>query len=63
MTGGTYYQAATTADDLQSIYDTLDTRLVVKAEPMEVTSLFAGASIVLLLLGAVSSLLWLGRMP
>jgi Ca-activated chloride channel family protein len=62
LTGGSYYKAAT-PDELQSIYETLDTRLVVKAEDMEVTSIFAGAGIVLLLLGAVSSLFWLGRLP
>lgn len=62
MTGGTAY----TADDpqeLQAIYDTLDTRLVVREESMEVTSILAGASLVLLLVGGLSSLFWLGRLP
>ena len=35
----------------------------IKPEPMEVTSLFAGAGVLLLLIGGVASLLWLGRLP
>ncbi len=46
-----------------SIYEGIDTRLVVRPETMEVTSLVAGAGLLLLLAGAVSSLLWLGRVP
>jgi hypothetical protein len=30
---------------------------------MEVTSLFAGAGVVVLLVGGLASLLWLGRLP
>ena len=61
-TGGTYYNAQN-EQDLRSIYDTLDTQLVVKPESIEVTSLFAGAGIVLLVAGGLTSLLWLGRLP
>ena len=61
-TGGSFY-AADNAAALGSIYDTIDTRLVVRAEAMEVTSLFAGAGILVLLLGGLSSLVWLGRLP
>ncbi len=60
-TSGGKYQAATTATDLQSIYANLDQRLVVKPEQMEVTSLFAGAGLLVLLLGGLLSLRWLGR--
>jgi Ca-activated chloride channel family protein len=59
-TGGQYH-AAQTEPDLQKIYDNLDTHLVVKPQAMEVTSLFAGASILLLVLGGILSLRWLGR--
>ena len=62
VTGGTYY-AAEDGADLQKVYDDLATRLVVKPQMIEVTALFAGASILLLALGGVSSLAWLGRLP
>jgi Ca-activated chloride channel family protein len=61
-TGGTYYNA-TTAQDLSKIYSTLDTKLVVKPETIEVTSIFAGASAAILLLGGLLSLLWFSRLP
>jgi len=35
----------------------------VKPQMIEVTSLFAGASVLLLVVGGVFSLLWLGRLP
>ncbi len=62
ITGGTYYNA-TTAQDLQNIYDNLNPQLFVKPEKMEVTSLFAGASVLVMLLGSVFSMLWFSRMP
>ena len=62
ITHGNYYSAAS-ADELKSIYDTIDTRLVIRSETMEVTSLFAGAGILVLLVGGMASLLWLGRLP
>ncbi len=61
-TGGAYY-AATDPDELAAIYAGIDTRLTVKPEAMEVTSLFAGAGALILLIGAVASLTWLGRLP
>lgn len=62
ITDGTYYNAQT-AQDLLKVYDNLDPELVIKPEQMEVTSLFAGASSLLLILGGLASLLWLGRWP
>jgi Ca-activated chloride channel family protein len=62
MTGGTYYNAAT-EEDLHAIYDNLNPQLVVKPQKIEVTSLFAGAGILLLMMGGALSLLWLGRLP
>lgn len=62
MTEGSYY-AAEDEQDLQQVYQDLDTRLVVKPQMIEVTALFAGASVLLLTVGGLCSLAWLGRLP
>jgi Ca-activated chloride channel family protein len=62
VTGGTYY-AAEDEGDLHKVYDDLDTRLVVRPQVIEVTALFAGVSALLLAVGGVCSLVWLGRLP
>jgi Ca-activated chloride channel family protein len=62
ITDGGYY-AADGPDELSAIYDSIDTRLVIRPEAMEVTSLFAGAGVLILLVGGIASLLWLGRLP
>ncbi|MEP7357513.1 MAG: VWA domain-containing protein, partial [Anaerolineales bacterium] len=62
VSGGQYYQASTT-EELVAVYDQLNPQLLLKAEQMEVTSLFAGAGVVLFLLGGLLSLVWLGRLP
>ncbi len=62
MTEGAYFNART-GEDLRAIYDRLDMELLVRPEDMEVTSIFAGASIVILLIGGVLSMLWFGRVP
>jgi Ca-activated chloride channel family protein len=62
ITDGTFYAAQDPAQ-LSTIYEEIDTRLVIKPEPMEVTSLFAAAGILLLLVGGIASLTWLGRLP
>ena len=62
LTGGTYYNAENTAQ-LQDVYDNLDPQLIIKPQKTEVTSLFAGAGILVLMLGGLLSLLWLGRLP
>ncbi|HEX7472847.1 MAG TPA: VWA domain-containing protein [Candidatus Limnocylindrales bacterium] len=62
ITGGAYY-AAEDEQGLAKVYDDLDTRLVVKPQMIEVTALFAGASVLLLVVGGVCSLAWLGRLP
>ncbi len=61
-TGGTYYNAQSEAD-LRAIYEKLDTQMVIKPEATEVTSLLAGAGILLLLIGGTCSLLWFSRLP
>ena len=61
-TRGSYFRAEDSAQ-LHAIYANLDTRLTVEPQKIEVTSLFAGAGILLLAAGGVTSLLWLGRLP
>jgi Ca-activated chloride channel family protein len=48
---------------MDEIYATISPQMVFKAEEMEVTSVFAGASILLLLVGGAFSLAWFGRLP
>jgi Ca-activated chloride channel family protein len=62
VTDGTYYNAEN-EQELHSIYDNLNPQLVVKPQKTEVTALFAGAGILVLLIGGSLSLLWLGRVP
>jgi Ca-activated chloride channel family protein len=62
ITGGTYYNAQN-EDQLRTIYDNLNPQLVIKPQKTEVTALFAGAGILLLLVGGTLSLVWLGRLP
>jgi Ca-activated chloride channel family protein len=62
LTAGTYYNAEN-EQDLRTIYDNLDPQLVIKPEKMEVTSIFAGGSILVLLIGGTFSLLWFSRLP
>jgi Ca-activated chloride channel family protein len=61
-TGGAYYNAGN-EDQLREIYRDLQPRLSIKTEEMEVTSIFAGAGMFLLVLGAAFSLFWFGRVP
>ncbi len=62
LTGGIYYNAQS-AQDLVNIYSRLDTQLLDKPEKTELTSLFAGASILIMLIGGLFSLLWFSRLP
>ncbi len=62
LTGGTHYNAEN-AEDLRAVYEKLDPQLVIKPEKMEVTSIFAGTSILVLLIGGVFSLMWFSRLP
>ncbi len=62
ISGGSYYNAES-EQDLLKIYDNLNPELFIKPQETEVTSLFAGVSILILLIGATFSLLWLGRLP
>jgi len=61
-TGGQYYKAAN-EEDLVRIYSDLKPKLAIRSEDIEVTSLFAGAGILLFLVSGALSLLWFGRVP
>jgi len=62
LSGGAYYNPQNEADP-RAIYANLTPQFVIKAESVEITSLFAGASILILLIGAGFSLVWLNKIP
>lgn len=62
ITGGKYHNAQN-EDDLRAIYEGIIPELVIKPEAIEITSLFAGASILMLLAGGMFSLMWFSRLP
>jgi Ca-activated chloride channel family protein len=62
LTGGDYYRAEN-AEELREIYKRLNPELVIKPEKMEITSILAGASILVLLTGGALSLMWFSRVP
>ena len=62
VTAGTYLAVDDQAG-LARVYDDLGSTLSVKPQKMEITSILAGGSLVLLLAGGLSSLAWLGRLP
>lgn len=62
ITGGLYFNAQN-EEDLREVYESIEPHLQVKQEETEVTFVFAGASILILLLGGVLSLLWFSRVP
>jgi Ca-activated chloride channel family protein len=59
--GGTYYPAQGD-QDAKEVYASLTPELVVKTEAMEITSVLAGASILILLVGSLFSTLWFSRL-
>jgi Ca-activated chloride channel homolog len=59
-TGGAYHQAGD-ADALADTTKSIDLRLTTKKEPVELTAPFAGAALLLLLLGSLLGLRWHGR--
>ena len=62
LTDGAYYNAQN-QQELLTIYDNLDPQLVIKPEKMEMTSIFAGSSLLILLISGTFSLLWFSRLP
>ena len=61
VAGGTYY-AAQGEQDPRAVYANLTPQLVVKSDKMEITALFAGAGILVLLVGSLFSMLWFNRL-
>jgi Ca-activated chloride channel family protein len=57
MTGGKYY-SATSATELENVFQSLPTYLIIKHETSEISVLFTTAGAVLALLAIVLSLLW-----
>ena len=62
LTQGAYYRAEN-QDQLQAIYNAINLHFVMRTEHIEITALLAGAGVFVLLLGALCSMFWLGRMP
>jgi Ca-activated chloride channel family protein len=54
---------APTAEDLATVYDSLQSRVGFTEEQQEVTAWFAAAALVLVVIGAGLSALWFGRLP
>ncbi|MBX2998362.1 MAG: VWA domain-containing protein [Caldilineaceae bacterium] len=61
LTGGVYYNAAN-EEDLRTVYENLSPQLVVRSQEMEITSIFAGVSILFLAISGLFSLLWFSRL-
>lgn len=62
ISGGQFFDAPS-KEALESAYDDLGSKLGKEPEVREVTTYFAGAAILLLLLGAGFGLAWFGRLP
>ncbi len=62
LTEGTYFTVQQ-IDDVQSVYEELETEFVVEPREVEVTSALAGVCALLFLVGGALSLLWFGRIP
>lgn len=62
LTNGVYHHAED-EESLQEIYQNIDLQLTINEEKMEITSVVAGISMVLLLIGGLLSLFWFGRVP
>lgn len=62
VTNGAYYHAAD-QEALRDIYESVDLKLAVDGEMMEVTAILAALSLPFLLAGGALSMFWLGRAP
>ena len=60
ITHGEYFYAGSTRE-LNKVYGSLNTRLVMERKEIEVTALFAAAAAALALVSALLSLLWFNR--
>ena len=59
--GGTYF-AASDAATLQRVYDRIDLQLTTVGRNTEITAIFAGAALMLILVAAGLSMRWYGRL-
>lgn len=62
VTSGTYYSAQN-EQELRTVYENVGAHLIVRPQLTEITSIFAGLSLMTLLLGGLLSLLWFSRLP
>jgi Ca-activated chloride channel family protein len=62
LTNGVYHYAED-EESLQEIYQNIDLQLTINEEKMEITSIMAGISMLLFLIGGLLSLFWFGRVP
>lgn len=62
VTNGTYYSAQN-EQELRTVYENVGAHLIVRPQLTEITSIFAGLSLMTLLLGGLLSLLWFSRLP
>ena len=62
LTGGAYYNAGD-EEQLLKIYETITTQMIIRPEETEITSIFTGAGILVMLMGAAFSLVWFSRLP
>jgi Ca-activated chloride channel homolog len=62
MTDGLYFNAET-EEDLRSIYESIEPGFKINKDETEVTAVFAGISILILLVGGMLSLLWFSHVP
>lgn len=60
ITKGRYYKAAS-SQDLKAVYDLLTKQLVVEVKEMEISSFFAAAAALFMMLAASLSVAWFGR--
>ena len=62
LTEGQYFNAET-EEDLETIYKSIEPHLVIEQDETEVTAVFAGLSILILLIGGMLSLFWFSHVP
>lgn len=62
ITEGQYFNAQS-EEDLRAIYESIEPHLVIEQDETEVTAVFAGLSILFLLIGGMLSLLWFSHVP
>lgn len=62
ITDGLYFNAET-EEDLQTIYENIEPQFRINNEETEVTAVFAGLSILILLIGGMLSLFWFSHVP